>query len=254
MRALRGLSAGLTLAMGALTVAVLATPASAAPAFGATLTLDPPQGKGGTTVTATFQVGDGGGNCRMRVTFRWDGHEFATDRSNDCTSSRTFKVPRGTKDVGPHIVSASDSTTHQSAVATFTITATDATADPTPTRTRTGAPTPTGDANADPVPPVDTGQSAQPSLAPAHVDAGPQVKPGSSLSAWVLVFGGALILGGIVILILILLRLRRSDEPDDDPAPIRDFPTQPIPVGLMTSLDDHGDSAGSGTHYGRYSQ
>jgi len=125
MRALRGLSAGLTLAMGALTVAVLATPASAAPAFGATLTLDPPQGKGGTTVTATFQVGDGGGNCRMRVTFRWDGHEFATDRSNDCTSSRTFKVPRGTKDVGPHIVSASDSTTHQSAVATFTITATD---------------------------------------------------------------------------------------------------------------------------------
>ena len=75
-------------------------------------------------------------------------------------------------------------------------------------------------------------------------------------------FGGALILGGIVILVLILLRLRRSDDHDDDrdddrydgPAPIRDYPTRPMPVGLMTSLDDHGDSTGPGTHYRRYSQ
>jgi hypothetical protein len=251
MRALRGLSAGLTLAVGALAVAVLATPASAAP-LGATLTLDPPSGKGGTSVTATYRVGDGTGDCHMRVTFRWDGREFDTDKSNDCTSHATFKVPRDTRFLGQHIVSASDSTTHQTALATFTVTAADA--DPTPTRTRTGAPTPTDTANADPIPPLDTGQSAQPSLAPAHVDAGPQVKSSGSLSAWVLVFGGALIVGGIVILVLILLRLRRGDEPDDDPAPIRDFQTQPIPVGLMTSLDDHGDSTGSGTHYRRYSQ
>jgi hypothetical protein len=248
MRALRGLSAGLALAIGALAVAVLATPASAAP-FGATLTLDPASGKGGTTVTATYRVGDGTGDCHMRVSFRWDGREFDTDRSNDCTSHATFKVPRDTKFLGQHIVSASDSTTHQTAVATFTVTAAD---DPTPTRTRTGAPTPTDDANAYPTP-TDAGQ-AQPSLAPAHADAGPQVKSSSSLSAWVLVFGGALILGGIVILILILLRLRGGDEPDDDPRPVRDFTTQPIPVGLMTSLDDHGDSAGSGPHYGRHAQ
>jgi hypothetical protein len=250
MRALRGLSAGLTLAVGALAVAVLATPASAAP-FGATLTLDPPSGKGGTTVTATYQVGDGGGACHMRVTFRWDGQEFGSDKSNDCTSHKSFKVPRDAKFLGQHIVSASDSTTHQTAVATFTVTSVD---DPTPTRTRTGAPTPSGDTNADPVPPLDTGQSAQPSLAPAHADAGPQVRSGSSLSAWVLVFGGALILGGIVILVLILLRLRHGDEPDDDPPPSRDFPTQTIPVGHTASLDDHGYGAGSRTHYGRHSQ
>ena len=252
MRALRGFSAGLTVAVGALAVAVLATPASAAPAFGATLTLDPSTGKPGTTITATFQVNQGGGGCRLRVTYRWDGHKIGDDGSNDCTSTVRFKAPRS---VGQHLVTAVDSTTHLSALATFTVVTADGTTDPTPTKTRTGQPTPTDgqSANADPLP-VDTGQQAQPSLAPAHVDTAPQVKSSSSLSGWVLAFGGALILGGVVILILILLRLRGGGEPDEGPAPLADFPTQQIPVGHLTSLDDHGYRAGPGPDYGRHAQ
>jgi hypothetical protein len=215
------------------------------------LTLDPPTGKAGTTVTATFQVNDGTGNCRLRVTYRWDNHEIGQDRSNDCTSSIRFKAPRSG---GPHQVSAVDSTTHQIAVAIFTVTAVDGSPDPTPTRTRTGQPTPTDGQPGDAGPPLpgDTGQQAQQSLAPAHTDAGPQVKTSSSLSGWVLAFGGALILGGVVILILILLRLRGGDDPDNEPVPLANFPTQQIPVGHLTSLDDHGDSTGPGADYGRH--
>jgi hypothetical protein len=230
---------------------VLATPASAAPPFGATLTLDPPSGKAGTTVNATFEVNQGTGNCRLRVTYRWDGREIGQDRTNDCTSSIRFKAPRS---LGSHLLTAADSTTHLSAFATFTVTTVDGSPDPTPTKTR-GQATPSGgqSANADPLP-IDTGQQAQPSLAPAHADAGPQVKTSSSLSGWVLAFGGALILGGVVILILILLRLRGGGDPEDDRAPLTDFPTQQIPVGHLASLDDHGHSARSGPDYGRHAQ
>jgi hypothetical protein len=230
---------------------VLATPASAAPAFGATLTLDPPAGKGGTTVTATFQVNQGGGTCRLRVTYRWDNHEIGQDRSNECTSSITFRVPRSG---GPHQVSAVDSTSRQIAVAIFTVTSVDGSPDPTPTKTPTGQPTGAQSANADPALPADTGQQGQQSLAPAHADAVPQVKTGSSLSGWVLAFGGALILGGVVILILILLRLRRGEPSEYDPVPLADFPTQQIPAGHLASLDEYGDRTGSGADYGRHAQ
>jgi hypothetical protein len=250
MRALRGLSAGLTVAVGALAVAVLAPPASAAPAFGATLTLDPTSGKPGTTITATFQVNQGIGICRMRVTYRWDGHKLGDDGSNDCTSTVKFKAQRG---VGSHVVSAADSTTRLSALATFTVTTADGS--PEPTKTRTGQPTPTGgqSANADPLP-IDTGQQAQPSLPPPRADAVPQVKTSSSFSGWILAFGSVLILGGVVILVLIFLRMRKGDDPEDDQGPLRDFPTQQIPVGHLTSLDDHGYRTGPGADYGRHAQ
>jgi hypothetical protein len=213
------------------------------------LTVDPSSGKAGTTVTATFQVNQPGGNCRLRVTYFWDNHEIGQDRSNDCTSSKTFKAPRGS---GSHLVRAVDGTTHLIAAATFTVTSVDGSPDPTPTKTPTGQPTGAQSANADPPLPVDTGQQAQPSLPPAHADAVPQVRAGSSLSGWVLAFGGALMLGGVVILILILLRLRGGEPPEYDP--LADLPTQQIPVGHVTSLNDHGDSAGPGAEHSRHAE
>jgi hypothetical protein len=235
MRPLRGLCASLASVAGALAVAV---PASAAPQFGATLTLDPASGKGGTTVTATFQIEGLLDHCRLRVTYRWDDQDIGQDKSDNCTSNIRFKAPKDARDLGPHTVTAIDASTHLRASATFTVTAADG--DPSPTRTR-GQPSASG-GQAGAVDPPPPGPTAEPSLPVVVPNAVPQVKSSSSaLSGWVLAFGGALLGGGVVIFALMVMRLRRS-EPDGerDPlmgieprhaAPLVDYPTQPIRVG-----------------------
>jgi hypothetical protein len=228
MRVLRCLAAGLISVAGGLAIAVDATPATAAPPFGATLTLDPSSGRAGTTITATFQVNDPvATNCRLRVTYRWENQIIGEDRTNSCLSQVRFRA-RGGRDLGPHEVSAVDGTTRQ-AVAIFTITAVDATPDPTatPTRTRTAGPSATANQSADAVVPlpVDTG----PPVTSANPQVLPQIKPASSaLSSMALIFGGALVLGGVAILILVVLRVRRGDPGPDGYA---DTEPEPVPVG-----------------------
>jgi hypothetical protein len=244
MRTLTSLSAGLIAVAGALAVAVLSAPASAAPPVGATLTLDPASGKGDATITATFQVNAVvGGNCRLRVTYRWDNRDIGQARSNSCTSTVRFKAPSNARGLGPHQVTAVDATRQASAV--FTITATDA----SPTPTHTGRPTPTAAQSVDAAPLIaDTGQAADPSLAPVRANALPTAKSGgSAFTGWVLAFGGVLVLGGVVILILVVLRMRRGEpdaesgfEPDFDPEPVtappyplRTYPTHRTQPGHL---------------------
>ncbi len=212
MRALRCVAAGLISVVGGLAVAAYAAPATAAPPFGATLTLDPSSGKAGTTITATFQVTEPlATTCKLRVTYRWDAQVIGADRTDSCVSRVRFKA-RGGRDLGPHEVSAVDATTHQAAAAIFTITSVDATPDPTATPTKHSSPSSaTDNQSADAVLPlpVDTGPSA---VAP-NPQVLPQVKPASSpLSAMALIVGGALVLGGVAILILVVLRMRRGDR------------------------------------------
>jgi hypothetical protein len=255
MRALRCLTVGLVSVTGGLALAVCASPAAAAPPFGATLSLDPSSGKAGTTITATFQVNQAAvtAKCRLRVTYRWDAQVIGQDTSDTCVSTVRFKAPHSARDAGPHQVSAVDGTTHQVAAAIFMVTGADATTEPspTPTRTRSVRPSPTGtdSANVDqPLPPYPAATS-DPSLDAVNGHALPQVKPASSLSAWALIFGGGLVLGGVAILILVVLRMRRGDpEPDgyagDEPAlvpPARsrlgDYPTQQIHLGPPEAPD-----------------
>ncbi len=246
MRALRGLAAASLLTLvGGVAIAVHPATASAAPTLGtATLTLDPSSGNPGTTITATFQVNERlapDGNCRLRVTYRWDGQAFGQDSSSSCTSRVRFRAPRNVREGSVHNVSAVDSTTHLFAFATFTIVGADpTTAGPTPTRTRTGAPSPSDTpAAVDPPPATDLGPTLDTSVEAAHGETVPQVKPSSSLTAWALMFGGALVLGGVTIFILVVLRMRRGNGDDGDEdfggyepapvaprAPLNEYPTQ----------------------------
>ncbi len=237
MHALRCLAAALTAAG---VVAVCAAPASAAPAFGATLTLDPSSGKAGTTITATFVVNAAAGtNCRLRVTYRWDSHVIGEDRSDSCVSKIKFRAPKSGREARPHEVTAVDSTTHQAAAAIFTILGADATATPTPTG---GTPGATDTQPADVAAPADTGTAADPSPPAAHGNALPPAQPSSSLSAWALVFGGVLVLGGVAILALVILRMRRpgADPDEEEPLPQPSYAapvtqTMPLPFGRHAS-------------------
>jgi hypothetical protein len=223
MRVLRCLAVGLLSVAGGLAVSVGATPASAAPNFIATLTLDPPSGKANTTITATFQIEvPDGTHCRMRVAFRWDDRTLGTQRADSCRLTVHLKAPRDGRDQGPHQVRATETTSHIEASATFLVTDADATPTATPTRPRTTAPADDGSAAGPPLP-LNTA-----TVDPSAAQALPQPKASSSMFTPVaLIFGGALVLGGVAILAIVILRMRRG-EPEPDLGERADYPTQPL--------------------------
>ena len=223
MRALRCLAVGLLSVTGGLAVSIAAaTPASAAPPFNASLTLDPTSGKASTTIAATFQIAvPDGVRCRMRVTFRWDDHTLGQKSTDACTLTVHIKAPRDGREQGSHQVRATETTSHIEATATFTVTDGDATPTATPTRAHTSPPA--DDPTAAFGPPVSSA-----SVDPTAGQVLPQAKTSSSMFTPIaLIFGGGLVLGGVAILTLVILRMRRG-EPEPEPEFDDDFPTQTL--------------------------
>jgi hypothetical protein len=232
MRAQRRLALSLLLLAAGLSVLATGTPAQAAPVSG--LSLDPSEGRSGTSITASFQVAgvQQGQNCvHTTVTFWWD-RTVVGRKDGGCVISVSFRPPKNDKAAGPHQVTARDSRTGQLGAAVFTITGTDA----TPTGRATATPTATAVASDPPLPTPTEGDTV--TVAPPSVDAAAGVTPksdiggGSSpLTSFALIVGGLLVLGGIGILGYVVWRTRATGLEPEPAGGLSDYPTQPITLG-----------------------
>jgi hypothetical protein len=230
MRAQRRLALSLLLLAAGLSVLATGAPAQAAPTGG--LTLDPTEGRAGTTITASFQVTSiqPGADCvHTTVTFWWD-RAVVGRKDGGCVVSVSFRPPKDRRDAGPHQVIARDSKTGQVGTAIFTITGTDATSTPT------GRPTGTAKATAGASdPPLPTPTEGDTVTAPPSVDAARGVAPGtgggsgpSALTSFALIVGGILVLGGVGILGFVIYRTRQMGLEPEPAGGLSDYPTQQI--------------------------
>jgi hypothetical protein len=243
MRAQRRLALSLILLVAGLTVLATGAPAQAAPVNG--LTLNPTEGRSGTTITASFQVAavEQGQACgHPSVTFWWD-RTVVGRRDGGCVINLSFKPPKNGKAAGPHQVTARDSRTGQIGAAVFTITSGDATSTPT------GRSSATATANAgasDPPLPTPTEGDAV-TVAPPSLDAARgAVAPGSgsgtgpsALTSFALILGGVLVLGGIGILGFVVYRTRQTGPEPEPAGGLSDYPTQPIALDLPPGRPRH---------------
>jgi hypothetical protein len=195
----------------------------------AALKLNPDRGRPGAAFTAVYQFSPAGTVCPMTVTFGWDGRVLGTGhvtragglRDPLCIAAVGAMPPPDDRGPGPHQVEAAATAGHPAQDATYTIEGGPSATPSRPTTGHTAAPTSTYDDTANqPGAGVNTSQGAV-----APLDAGGSVLgastadsgAGGGLTAWILIFGGLLVLGGLAIFGLLIYWSRRGggDGPVD---------------------------------------
>jgi hypothetical protein len=208
-------------AVGVLTGALIgAGPAAAA----ATLVLRPDHGRPTTPFAVEYQFTAQGADCPLTVSFSWDGRPLGTAHvtrpgqrpTSLCVAALGATPPADDRDPGRHQVAVAAVAGHPAQVKTYTI---QPGATPTPTRSptpgrTTADPTRQPDQTDDPVgsgvntsaaavAPIDTGGGAV--LGAASPSTG-----GGGLTAFVLILGGLLTLGGLGIFGVLVYWTRRG--------------------------------------------
>jgi hypothetical protein len=208
-------------AIGVLTGALIGA-GSALAAPSASLVVNPSEGRADTQITVTYEVSSGVGptTCPATVEFTWDGSRWrsVSRKLTTAVCVYAFRAVPPDRTPGAHEIGAGG------LYSTFTIIGRAASATPTPSRPTTGrttaVPTSTYDDTANqPGAGLNTSQGAV-----APLDAGGSVlgastadSGGGGVTAWILIFGGLLVLGGLAIFGLLIYWSRRGggDGPVD---------------------------------------
>lgn len=210
-------------AVGVLTGALTAAGPAAA-AGTASLALRPDHGRPTTPFAVEYQFTAQGAICPLTVSFSWDGRPLGTAHvtrpgqkaTSLCVAALGATPPADDRDPGRHKVGVAAVAGHPAQDATYTIQP-----GPTPTRTPTPERTtagPTGQPTTDQTDdPAGSGVNAS-SAAVAPIDTGgasvlgavSQSSGGGGLTAFVLILGGLLTLGGLGIFGLLVYWTRRG--------------------------------------------